>query len=83
MNKIILIDFRLLFSNEIFEIKQDKIIVVDNGIKITEVLHGNVRASVLFETRNSTIDKKIAKKPKIDNGIKIRLFLQIIAKEIR
>ena len=31
--------------------KKDKIIVVDSGIKITELLHGNASESVLFEIK--------------------------------
>ena len=50
-NKIILTNLRVLFSNEIFDNKKDKIIVVDNGIKITELLHGNVSDNVLFEIK--------------------------------
>ena len=49
--KTILTNLRVLFSNEIFDNKKDKIIVVDNGIKITELLHGNASDNVLFEIK--------------------------------
>ena len=49
--RTILTNLRVLFSNEIFDNKKDKIIVVDSGIKITELLHGNASESVLFEIK--------------------------------